>query len=118
MLRYADGLANISNNSAFVIQFHTNYVRIHYIKIRVLDMLGNRMSHFSGNVNFLDIFQHHPIKYEILLKVLAGICFPSLSFGVIHIYMYEFMNVKSEYLLCKVSRFHAYNCFQRPTNQC
>ena len=42
-------LASISNNSVFVIQFHTNYVRINDNQIRVLDILRNRMSHFSGN---------------------------------------------------------------------
>ena len=52
LLRFTNGLANISNNSAFVIQFHTNYVRINDNKIRVLVMLCNRKSHFSGNKSF------------------------------------------------------------------
>ena len=56
LLYFANGLAHISKNSAFVIQFHTNYVRINYNKICVLEMLRNHMSHFSGNG-----FQ--PIKY-------------------------------------------------------
>ena len=35
LLRFANGLGHISQNSAFVIQFHTNYVRINYNKICV-----------------------------------------------------------------------------------
>ena len=52
LLRLANGLANISNNSAFVIQFHTNYLRINGNQICLLDMLRNGMSHFSGNMIF------------------------------------------------------------------